>query len=92
MSAMVKCLLCGKEFKNEAGLSGHIRMVHPDAVPIASNDLNRRLEAVELGVNNLYGLMEKVVGFLELIKELTKEMLKVEAELKAGAKTKKGGE
>lgn len=123
MSAMVKCLLCGKEFKNEAGLSGHIRMVHPDAIPVASSDLDRRLEAVELRIDNLMGLMEKVVdrvvdnfkllkerevedyqdlrqllvaamvvgGNYDKVMELYKQR-KVEAEVKAGAKTKKGGE
>jgi len=44
---MVKCLLCGVELKNEAGLSGHMRMVHPTAISVDGHEVEARLEAVE---------------------------------------------
>ncbi|MBA7537108.1 hypothetical protein ES705_29375 [subsurface metagenome] len=31
---MVKCKVCNKEFKNAAGLAGHMKGKHPDASPI----------------------------------------------------------
>ncbi len=43
---MVKCELCGKEFKNEAGLAGHMRLVHPTTV-IDGQELKKRLVALE---------------------------------------------
>lgn len=50
---MVKCLLCGREFKNEAGLSGHIRMAHPSASTVDGHKLEARLGAVEVALKSL---------------------------------------
>ena len=44
---MHKCLICGREFKNMAGLTGHMRMIHPSAATVDGHELKARLEAVE---------------------------------------------
>ncbi|MBA7553923.1 hypothetical protein ES705_46527 [subsurface metagenome] len=61
MSSMVKCLLCGREFKNEAGLSGHMRMVHPTAIPVDGGKLETRLVAIETAVLGLAKQMAELL-------------------------------
>ncbi|MBA7545700.1 hypothetical protein ES705_38074 [subsurface metagenome] len=46
-TAMVKCDLCGKEFKDKAGLSGHIRLVHPAVKTVDGHEIENRLSALE---------------------------------------------
>lgn len=58
--AMVKCLLCRKEFKNDAGLSGHMRFSHPSAVNVDGHKVEVRLEAMEADVHELSAWMHKI--------------------------------
>ena len=44
---MVKCDLCGKEFKDKAGLSGHTRLVHPGIKTVDGHEIENRLSALE---------------------------------------------
>ncbi|MBA7671500.1 hypothetical protein ES703_79658 [subsurface metagenome] len=50
---MVKCSFCGKEFKNDSGLSGHMRFSHPSAIEVDGHKLEARLEAVELALKSM---------------------------------------
>ena len=40
---MSKCSICGREFKNDAGLSGHMRFSHPAAISVDGQKLEERL-------------------------------------------------
>ena len=50
---MVKCEVCGKEFKNGAGLVGHMRMAHPDSVPVPSSELLSSLNSIHELLNTV---------------------------------------
>ncbi len=47
---MVKCQMCDKEFKNLAGLAGHMRLSHPSARPVDGDQLENRLLALETAI------------------------------------------
>ena len=48
---MVKCDLCGKEFKDKAGLSGHMRLVHPAVKTVDGHEIENRLSALETAIH-----------------------------------------
>jgi len=44
----IKCKLCGKTFKSESGLSGHMRLSHDEQrIKTVPDEIGKRLEAVE---------------------------------------------
>ena len=44
---MLKCEICEKEFKNKAGLAGHMRNAHPDSVVVPSAELLSAMKRTE---------------------------------------------
>ncbi|MBA7526881.1 hypothetical protein ES705_19052 [subsurface metagenome] len=64
---MVKCLVCGKELKNEAGLAGHMQLLHPSARPVETDVLYERMSSLE-------ALMGQVVEVAGLLTDKLKEM------------------
>ncbi|MBA7706720.1 hypothetical protein ES703_115577 [subsurface metagenome] len=57
---MVKCEICGQEFKNKAGLAGHIKFAHPDSVQVPSAELQAAMERTE----------ELVIGIAKHLEDL----------------------
>ncbi|GAI61749.1 unnamed protein product [marine sediment metagenome] len=58
---MIKCQLCDRQFKNGAGLAGHMRLSHPSAQPVEGDKLETRLAAVETA---LLGLAKQMAELL----------------------------
>lgn len=63
----VKCDICGKEFKNKAGLAGHMKIVHDETKkPVSGSD----------ALLNVHGKETK--GCQHIWKRLTMEQLRME--------------
>jgi uncharacterized C2H2 Zn-finger protein len=77
----VKCPTCGKEFKNNAGLSAHMRFAH-GRKPARVNDKRKpweKLEPVELPAPSLSDMREldlyrRTVGALQYLSPKTKQV------------------
>jgi len=50
---MIKCSLCGVEFKNGAGLAGHKRLVHPGGVHVDGHKVEEHLDLIDKALNVL---------------------------------------
>ncbi|MBA7553982.1 hypothetical protein ES705_46592 [subsurface metagenome] len=61
---MVKCEICQKEFKDRAGLTGHIRFSHPDSVLVSSAELLKAIKQVEKLLNSLIQALKLPVAEL----------------------------
>jgi len=59
---MVKCLICEKEFKNGAGLSGHTRFSHPSAVAVDGHKVEQRLDMVEENIKSLSDMISRLLS------------------------------
>ncbi len=75
---MVKCWLCGREFKDKAGLSGHMRFSHPSARPVDGDKLEERLLALEFiarkQVKLTNGMVELLAGVSKVITRHDKDL------------------
>lgn len=77
---MHKCLICGREFKNDAGLTGHVRMIHPSAVPVDGKVLKARLEAVEESVLSLRRIVQEIMPALQSMTATIHGIVKAQSE------------
>ena len=65
---MVKCELCGKEFKNNAGLAGHKQIAHPDP------SLKAVLGCIELLDKRLSAMAENQQKIAEVLERQDKQL------------------
>jgi len=59
---MVKCLLCGRDFKNDSGLTAHVRMSHPTASIIDGQEIEARMATIEHDIKFLRELIVETVN------------------------------
>jgi len=63
MSKVVKCKVCGKTFKNEAGLSGHMRFAHREQrIKTVPDKLGSQLDSINHQINFLAKVLDKQLG------------------------------
>jgi hypothetical protein len=58
---MVKCVLCGRELKTLAALSGHMQLAHPSASTVDGHELEDRLSKVERELRFVHSLVETML-------------------------------
>ncbi|MBA7591983.1 hypothetical protein ES708_34154 [subsurface metagenome] len=81
-ATMVKCLLCGREFKNGSGLSGHMQFSHPSASTVDGDEIKARLQAVETSVDFLRAIVDEISRVLQGLVNIGKHNVQVVSELK----------
>lgn len=63
MNKVVKCKVCGKIFKNEAGLSGHMRFAHREQrIKTVPDKLGSQLDSINTQINILARVLDKLLG------------------------------
>ena len=75
---MIKCELCGKAFKNKAGLAGHKQLIHPDNAPVETSKIMMCILELGKGLDIIIANQGLIIQELVRQEQALLEVLKID--------------